>query len=84
MKGLIKAIVAKFDSVISIVALSALVILFALAVPKFFISTTGRNFTGIWAVLVIALFGVHTARWSEKNTVRMFLPSWIRESRKDS
>lgn len=66
MKELWKAKGSKFSSLVSMIALSVMLLLFALALPEFFSSTAGRIFAGVWAVMVIAAFWAHTIRLSEQ------------------
>ncbi|MEG6584602.1 hypothetical protein [Dendrosporobacter sp. 1207_IL3150] len=62
MKQLFKDKVSKFGSLISLVAITAMLVLFSLALPEFIISTSGRVFMVVWAVTAIIAFIAHVTR----------------------
>lgn len=66
MKRIWKAKVTKFGSLISLLAIAAMLVIFALALPEFFATTNGRIFAGVWAVLAIASCWAHATRLSEQ------------------
>jgi hypothetical protein len=64
MSQLFKEKTGKFGSLISLIALSAMFVVFWLAVPEFLTSQAGRIFAVVWAIAVIAAFIVHARRLS--------------------
>jgi hypothetical protein len=62
MVTLFKARVSKFGALISLIAVTAMLALFSLALPEFLISTAGRVFTGVWALTAILIFVAHARR----------------------
>lgn len=60
----------KFGSLLSLLALGGMFLLFAFALPEFFVSPAGRVFAGIWAVLAIAGIWAHAVRLSDERRRR--------------
>ncbi|MDF2569429.1 MAG: hypothetical protein K0R55_1033 [Sporomusa sp.] len=56
----------KFGSLVSLIALSALLMLFAVNFPAFMASTAGQIFAGLWAVFALVMFSAHIVRLSVK------------------
>jgi hypothetical protein len=61
---LLKEKTSKLGSVFSFMAVSLLIVLFFLALPEFFLSTTGRMFVVLWAFVAICVFLAHGRRIS--------------------
>ncbi|SDF58536.1 hypothetical protein [Sporolituus thermophilus] len=53
---------SRFGSLISLIALSALLILFSAALPEFLASAAGRLFAAAWALTAIIIFVAHARR----------------------
>ena len=64
MRQLFKEKTGKFGSLISLTVLTAMLIVFWLAIPEFLTSSVGRSFAVIWAVIVIIAFIAHVRRLS--------------------
>lgn len=62
MKPLFKEKVSKFGSLISLLAMAAMIVLFILGLTEFITSTTGRIFAAAWALLAITIFLAHSTR----------------------
>lgn len=62
MPRLFKDRSSKFGSLISLVAVTALLALFSLTLPQFLASTAGRVFAAAWAGVAILLFVAHVRR----------------------
>lgn len=75
MKPLFKEKVTKFVSLLSMITLLALGGLFALALPQFMISTAGRVFAAVWAVVAIFIFTAHARRVAVKKPLHRPLPA---------
>ncbi|BBB92695.1 MAG TPA: hypothetical protein PKA28_03300 [Methylomusa anaerophila] len=59
MKAVFRERVSQFASLISLIALCAMLILFSLNLPGFLVSSTGRAFAGVWAVFALVVFWAH-------------------------
>ena len=64
MKTYFKAKISRFGSLISLIILSALLALFSLVLPEFILSTTGRIFAILWALIAIIIFIAHVNRFN--------------------
>ena len=64
MKPLFKEKVSKFGSLISLVAVTAMLALFFLALPEALVSVWGRVFAAVWALSAILVFTAHARRLS--------------------
>ena len=62
MKPLFKARTSKFGSIVSLVVLSAMGMLFVYALPQFWLSSAGRIFLAVWAVLAMFAVTAHVKR----------------------
>lgn len=56
----------KFGSLISLLSLTAMLILFSVNVPVFLNSTAGQIFAGAWAVFSLIMFSAHCIRLAER------------------
>lgn len=65
MKGF-KQKTGKFGSLVSLLALSAMWVLFAVNLPVFWNSTSGQIFAGFWAVFSLVMFAAHCVRLAER------------------
>lgn len=65
MKALFKEKISKFGSLISLLAVTAMLAVFSLALPEFLASAAGRFFAGAWAVIAIGVFIAHARRLSD-------------------
>ena len=63
---------SQFVSSMNIVAAAAMIAVFILVMPEFFITFTGRIFAGVWAVLAIAVFWAHISQFAEEQRQRRF------------
>lgn len=81
MRKLFKEKVSKFGSLISLIAVTALLVLFSLALPEFLASTAGRIFAGLWAVMAIAIFIAHARRMTVER--KKPLPAMFAAGKKD-
>ncbi len=66
MRQLFKERVSKFGSMISLIAITAMLIIFSLVLPEFIGSTAGRGFIVVWAVTAIVAFIAHVTRFSQQ------------------
>lgn len=64
MKTLFRNKVSRFGSLISLIAVTAMLALFFLAMPDALVSVWGRAFTVIWALIAILVFTAHARRLS--------------------
>lgn len=64
MKELFKERTSKFQSLVSLIVICAMLTLFVFALPEFFVSTAGRIFATAWASLAIIAFIAHVRRMS--------------------
>ncbi|WP_371361476.1 hypothetical protein SRRS_28730 [Sporomusa rhizae] len=55
---------SKFGSLISLIALSAMIAVFAANLPFFLQSTIGQVFAGFWMIFALVMFAAHTVRLS--------------------
>lgn len=62
MPILFKDRISKFGSLVSLVAVTAMLALFSLALPDFLVSTAGRVFAAAWAAVAVLLFVTHARR----------------------
>lgn len=58
----LKAKTSKFGSSVCLIALSAMLMLFATQLPVFIESTTGQFFAGFWALFALTMFAAHVVR----------------------
>ena len=69
---LFKQKISRFGSLISLIAVTAMLALFSLALPEFLLSVTGRVFTVAWAVMAIIVFVAQVRRLNgEKRRIPM-------------
>lgn len=61
MKGF-KAKTSKFGSLLSLIILSAMLMVFVSQIPLFMESSTGRIFAGFWALFAVTMFAAHILR----------------------
>jgi len=73
MKQLFKERVSKFGSLISLIAITAMLAVFSLALPEFIASTAGRVFAVVWALTAIIVFIAHVNRMSVQHR-QYYLP----------
>ncbi|MBP2654401.1 MAG: hypothetical protein H6Q73_1970 [Firmicutes bacterium] len=59
---LFKQKISRFGSLISLIAVTAMAVLFLLALPEFLLSVTGRIFAIAWAVMAGIVFVAQTRR----------------------
>ncbi len=64
MATLFKERISKFGSLISLVAVTAMLALYSLSLPEFLASPLGRAFAAAWAALAIVIFFAHARRLS--------------------
>lgn len=62
MGQLFKEKTGKFGSLVSLTLLTAMFVVFWLAIPEFLASPTGRMFAVIWAITAIVVFIAHAKR----------------------
>ena len=62
MKALFKDKSSRLGSLISLIAVTAMLAFFWLALPEFMTSTVGRFFAAGWAILAIVVFLAHARR----------------------
>lgn len=62
MNQLFREKTSKFGSLLSLTAMTAMFVVFWLAVPEFITSSTGRIFAVVWAVIAIVVFIAHAKR----------------------
>ncbi len=60
LAGLFKERISKFGSLISLIAVTAMLALFSLSLPEFLASSPGRVFAAAWAALAIVIFIAHS------------------------
>ncbi|HWR43811.1 hypothetical protein [Sporomusa sp.] len=70
MKGF-KAKTGKFGSLVSLIALSAMVVLFAANLPVFLDSTSGQIFAGLWGAFALVMCAAHIVRLSAQRERRV-------------
>jgi apolipoprotein N-acyltransferase len=75
---LLKEKTSRIGSLIGFLVVTALIVSFSLALPEFLLSTTGRIFAVLWALVAIAVFLAHSRRISlRRQPVRMMSPAGI-------
>ena len=62
MPRLFRDRISKFGSLVCLVAVTAMLALFSLALPEFLVSTAGRLFAAAWVAVAILLFVTHAWR----------------------
>lgn len=62
MGQLFKEKTSKFGSLLSLTAMTAMFVVFWLAVPEFITSPVGRVFAVVWAIIAIVVFIAHAKR----------------------
>ncbi|MGI6093192.1 MAG: hypothetical protein GX348_00935 [Veillonellaceae bacterium] len=62
MSRLFKEKTSKFGSLLSLTAMTAMFVVFWLAIPEFITSSVGRIFAVVWAVVAIVVFIAHAKR----------------------
>ncbi|HAK73949.1 MAG TPA: hypothetical protein DCP36_10850 [Sporomusaceae bacterium] len=83
MKSLFKTKISRFGSLLSLVTLTAMLMLFALALPEFLTSAAGRIFAGIWALLSIIVCLAHSTRLSGERRQRFYFPGFDERKSRD-
>jgi hypothetical protein len=78
---LFKEKISKFGSLLSLIVITSMLALFSLALPGFLISTTGRMFAVLWAVLAIGVFIAHIHNFTPDRR-RQMLP-YLAEHKRD-
>lgn len=81
MSQLFKEKTGKLGSLISLTVLTAMLIVFWLAIPEFLTSSAGRTFAVIWAVAVIVAFIAHVRRLSGQR--RRYYMTSVKTQKKD-
>lgn len=72
---LLKEKTSKFGSIVGFLIVTALIVIFSLALPEFFLSTTGRIYAIVWAIVAICVVLAHGRRISiRRHPVRAMLP----------
>jgi len=72
MSQLFKEKTGKFGSLVSLTLMTAMFVVFWLAIPEFLASSTGRIFAVVWALTAIVVFIAHAKRMSiEGNRYRI-------------
>jgi hypothetical protein len=56
--------ISRFGSLISLIAVTALLVIYSLSLPEFLASLPGRVFAVAWAVMAIVIFVAHARRLS--------------------
>lgn len=62
MRALFKNKVSKFGSLISLIALSGMLMIFFAALPQFLASTPGKVFAVVWGLMAASAFVFHFSR----------------------
>lgn len=62
MAALFKERVSSFGSLISLIAVTAMLAVFSLSLPDFLASASGRLFAAAWVVLALVIFLAHARR----------------------
>jgi outer membrane biosynthesis protein TonB len=62
MAALFKERVSSFGSLISLIAVTAMLAVFSLSLPEFLASAAGRLFAAAWAILALVIFLAHARR----------------------
>jgi predicted MFS family arabinose efflux permease len=62
MPKLFRERTSKFGSLVCLVAVTAMLALFSLALPDFLVSAAGRVFAGAWTAVAVLLLVVHARR----------------------
>jgi len=62
-----------FGSLISLIALSAMLVVFFLSIPDLIVSPAGRIFVGIWALMAVFSFIAHGRNLTGKEE-RQYVP----------
>jgi hypothetical protein len=83
MRSLFKTKISRFGSLLSLVTLTAMLMLFALALPEFLTSTAGRIFAGIWALVSIAVCLAHSTRLSGERRQKLYFPAFNEKKYRD-
>lgn len=76
MASLFKERISRFGSLISLIAVTAMLALYSLSLPDFLISPAGRAFAVAWAAAAIVLFVAHARRMAAGR--RRYLPGLAR------
>ncbi|GBG57191.1 hypothetical protein SPFL3102_00111 [Sporomusaceae bacterium FL31] len=66
MKQLFKEKVSKFGSLISLIAITTMLVVFSLVLPEFIGSAAGRIFIVVWALTAIIAFIAHVTRMNRQ------------------
>ncbi|HWQ61390.1 MAG TPA: hypothetical protein VN521_03715 [Negativicutes bacterium] len=64
MATLFKERISRFGSLISLIALTAMLAVYSLSLPEFLASPLGRAFAVAWAAIAIIIFVAHARRLS--------------------
>jgi hypothetical protein len=75
LMSILKEKTSKFGSTVGLLVVTALIVSFSLALPEFFLSTTGRIFAVLWAIVAGGVFLAHTRRILLRRPVRALLPA---------
>ncbi|WP_425057729.1 hypothetical protein SCACP_22670 [Sporomusa carbonis] len=60
----------KFGSLVSLIALCAMLMLFAANLPVFISSAVGQTFAGVWAAFALVMFAAHVTCLSAERRQR--------------
>lgn len=74
----------KFGSLVSLIALSAMLMLFAVNLPVFLTSGTGQIFAGVWAAFALIMFSAHLVRLAAHHEQAMALRPLLAPGPKDA
>lgn len=75
MAALFKERISRFGSLISLIAVTAMLAVYSLSLPEFLVSPLGRAFACAWAAMAIVIFVAHARRLSGQ---RRPLPEYYR------
>ncbi len=56
--------ISRFGSLISLIAVTAMLAVYSLSLPEFLVSPLGRAFAVVWAAMAIIIFLTHARRLS--------------------
>jgi hypothetical protein len=62
MAAMFKERVSSFGSLVSLIAVTAMLAVFSLSVPEFLVSASGRLFAAAWVLLALVIFLAHARR----------------------
>ena len=71
---LLKEKTSRFGSIVGLLIVTALIVSFSMALPELFLSTTGRIFAVLWAIVASGVFLAHGRRLLLRRSVRTLVP----------